>query len=90
MKDLSRLAATADFRNHPQNYLVLEVRDASSPDAFGLVPKADNTAIYLPSSDGPSYRVAIAGENPDVLDRLGKALSALARRQRELAAEAGA
>jgi hypothetical protein len=81
MKSLKRLAAAADFRNHPDGYLVMDLRESDGGD-FELHPRVDEKMIYLPSTDAPGYRVAIMGENPDVLDRLGRALQALARSQR--------
>lgn len=82
MKDLKRLNASADFKNHPHGYLVLDVRDGSGGD-FDLHPKIDDTMIYLPSTEAPGYRVAIAGENPEVLERLGRAILTLARNQKD-------
>lgn len=80
MKNLKRLAAAADFKNHPAGYLVLDVRGFEGGE-FDLVPKTDGEAIYLPSLDAPGYRVAITGDNPETLKRLGNAILALARSQ---------
>lgn len=83
MKTNKRLAAAADFRNHPAGYLVLDITEWDGGE-FDLQPQYDDSGtvpvLYLPSTDAPGYRVAITAQNVDTLDRLGKALTALARR----------
>ncbi len=85
MKDLKRLAASAEMLNHPDQYLVLQLQDHDGGE-FGLFPRIDDNAVYFPAPSAPGYRLAISGTNPDVLERTGKALLTLARNQRKLAA----
>ena len=79
MKNFKRLAAAADFQNHPAGYLVMNVTNFDGGE-FELLPKSDGRALYLPSAEAPGYRVAVTGE-PEVLKRFGNAILALARAQ---------
>lgn len=82
MKEYARLKATADLMNHPQNYLVMRFMD-NDPGEFNLPPLMDDTGIFLASSEAPAYRVKIEGDNPETLERVGKAILALARKQKK-------
>lgn len=79
---MKRLAATALMSNHPRGYVVLTFADYEVND-FGLYPLVNDEALFLPDPEAPGYRVAITATNPDVLDRVGRALQALARKQRD-------
>lgn len=85
MKDLKRLAASAELLNHPAGYLVLQLQDSDGGE-FNLVPRISDDSVYLPSPDAPAYRLAVTGANPDVLERFGKAILTLARNQKKVAA----
>lgn len=80
MKNLSRLGASAELLNHPDGYVVLRLQDHDG-GVFGLQARADDNNVYLPSPGAPAYRLAVTGENPDVLRRFGTALINLARAQ---------
>lgn len=80
VKKLSRLAAAAEFLNHPDGYLVLRLEDTDG-GRFNLTPMADDDSIYLPAPTGTGYRVAVSAASPEVLKRFGTACLNLARAQ---------
>ena len=81
MKEVKRAAVAAELLNHPAGYLVLKVLDWGGGE-FELHPRVDDNALYLPSPEAPGYRLAITGASPEALERFGKALVSLARKQR--------
>lgn len=88
MKDIKRLAAAADIGNHPDGYLVLRVVEHDGGQ-FDLHAKQSPGALYLPSTEAPAYRLAITADNPETLERLGKALLAIARQDKKDAGDLG-
>lgn len=81
MKPIKRLAASADLQNNSAGYLTLTVRDFDGGD-FQLTPMITEDAVILPDAVRPAYSLAITSPDPDVLERLGKALLTVARNAR--------
>lgn len=80
MKDNKRLAATAHLTNDSRGLISLVFDDWDGGD-FDLHAKQDDTTIYLTDPQGTKYALAISGNNPEVLKRVGNALLALSRKQ---------
>jgi hypothetical protein len=81
VKQIRRLAASANLQNNSAGYITLTLKDFDG-GPFDLQPFITEDAVILPDDTRPAYGIAITADSPDVLERFGKALLTVARHQK--------